>query len=60
MTIGLLFWFLMILWFVFGAYIRFGGGTASPGFPIAYAGDLLMFILLLLLGIGIFGWPIRA
>jgi hypothetical protein len=61
MTIGLLFWILMIVWFVFGAYIRFGaGGAAQTGFPWPFAGDLLIFILLLILGIGVFGWPIRA
>lgn len=59
MTIGLLFWVLMIVWFVFGAYVRWGGGTAPPAWPVP-VGDLLIFILLLLLGIGIFGWPIRA
>ena len=58
MTIGLLFWILMIVWFVFGAYVRWGGTTALPAsWPVS---DLLIFILLLLLGIGIFGWPIRA
>lgn len=60
MTIGLLFWILMIVWFVFGAYVRFGSGTPAPGFPMAFAGDLLIFILLLLLGIAAFGWPIKA
>ena len=58
LTIGLLFWILMIVWFVFGAWVRWGGGSApATTWPVA---DLLIFILLLLLGVGIFGWPIRA
>lgn len=60
MTIGLLFWILMIVWFVFGAYVRMGGQPDVRGFPVGYAADLLIFILLLLLGIGVFGWPIKV
>jgi hypothetical protein len=62
MTIGLLFWILMILWFVLGAYFRFGGvsGPGPSGFPWLFASDILLFILFLILGIGVFGWPIKA
>jgi hypothetical protein len=60
-TIALLFWILMIVWFVFGAYIRFGAPGAAPtGFPWPFASDILVFILFLLLGIGVFGWPIKT
>jgi hypothetical protein len=61
-SIGLVFWILMILWFVLGAYFRFGGipGAAPQGFPWLFASDILLFILFLLLGIGVFGWPIRT
>lgn len=59
MTIGLLFWILMVLWAVFGVY---RGYTTSPPAPpwFGLGGDLLLFVLLLLLGVGVFGWPIRG
>lgn len=60
MTIGLAFWILMILWAVFGIAPFW---PAAPGEPAAwrpFGGSLLLFLLLLLLGIQAFGWPIRA
>ena len=59
MTIGFLFWLLMILWFVFGAW----HGTVVMGTPpgrYVIVGNLLVFILFLLLGIHAFGWPIKG
>lgn len=57
MTIGLLFWILMVVWALFGLW---RGWTTPPSPPYPLAGDLLLFILLLLLGIAAFGWPIKA
>jgi hypothetical protein len=57
MTIGLLFWILMVVWVVFGASRWWGSPPAAPWAP---AGDVLTFILFLLLGIAAFGWPIRG
>jgi hypothetical protein len=56
--IPFIFWLLMILWLLFGLYwnrsdIR-GGNYGVMG------GNLLLFVLLLLLGIGIFGSPIKG
>lgn len=61
LTIGLLFWILMVLWAIFGVYIRWGAAP-PPGTPPYYlfANDLLVFVLFLLLGIHAFGWPIRG
>ncbi len=60
MTIGFLFWLLMILWLIFGLWWNWpdqGAGRAGFG-PIG--GNLLLFILLFLLGWKIFGFPIQG
>jgi len=58
MTIGFVFWLLMILWLVFGLYsnrsdIR-GGNYGLLG------GNLMLFILLFLLGWKVFGFIIQG
>ena len=58
MTIGFIFWLLMILWLVFGIW-SFRGGVAADKWPFA-GGSAFMFVLLLLLGIQVFGWPIKT
>ena len=52
MTLGLCFWILMLLWLVFGMW---------QSWPNHYVvgGNLLLFILLLLLGWQAFGAPIH-
>jgi len=56
MSIGLLYWILMILWAIFGVF---------PGFPKdqagwkPFGGSLLLFILLFLLGWRTFGFVIQ-
>jgi len=57
MTIGLVFWILMLLWLVLGIYWNWPAG--APNWPIA-GGNLLLFILLLLLGWHSFGPPIHG
>lgn len=52
MTIGFLFWLLMILWLLFGL-----GVLAVAGAP--WGGTLLLFILLFLLGWKVFGFVIK-
>ena len=56
MTIGSLFWLLMILWLLFGAYNRRG----IVGQPWVWGWDLMLWVLLFLLGWQVFGWPIRG
>lgn len=56
MTLGFIFWLLMILWLVLGAYTN----RTALGTPLAWGGSLLMFILLFLLGWQTFGWPIKG
>lgn len=53
MSIGLVFWILMLLWLVFGAYRDWGN-------HYALGGSLLQFILFLLLGWKAFGPPIHG
>jgi hypothetical protein len=55
---GLIFWFLMLLWLLFGLVLR---RSASPGQAqwVDLGGDLLIFILLFLLGWAVFGFAIQ-
>lgn len=58
MTIGFIFWLLMLLWILFGLYsnredLR-GGKYGATG------GNLLLFILLFLLGWRVFGFIIQG
>jgi hypothetical protein len=57
MTIGFLFWLLMLLWLVLGVY---RGWRTAPTSPYPVANDALVFVLLGLLGVATFGWPIRG
>ena len=58
MTIGLIFWILMLLWLVFGLWREWPGVQAGNWHPLG--GSLLLFILLLLLGWQAFGAPVRG
>ncbi len=59
MSIGFIFWLIMLIMLIFGF---FGtqpvtvGGTTVPG----WGGHLLLWVLLALLGWGIFGFPIHS
>jgi hypothetical protein len=53
MPMGILFWFLMILWLVGGLYFGQEGNPGNKYWPIG--GSLLLFILLGLLGWKLFG-----
>jgi hypothetical protein len=53
MTIGLAFWILMLLWLVFGMW------QAWPSHYVV-GGNLLLFILLVLVGWKVFGPPIHG
>jgi hypothetical protein len=55
MSIGLLFWVLMILWFISWLGTRWG-----PYSSYVYASELLFFILLFLLGWHAFGFVVHA
>lgn len=53
MTLGLVFWILMLIWLVVGAW------QAWPNYQ-AVGGSLLLFLLLLILGWHSFGPPVHA
>ena len=54
MTIGLVFWILMLIWLVFGLW------QSWPNVQGWGAGNLFLFILLLLLGWHSFGAPVHG
>jgi hypothetical protein len=57
MGIGLLYWILMLFWLIFSLWSGY-----SPGQPYTYrnwGGNLLTFILFLILGWAQFGAPVK-
>lgn len=58
MTIGMLFWLLMVLWIIFGLYT--GRAEFGRGNYTVFGGNLLLFILLFLLGWATFGFIIKG
>jgi hypothetical protein len=57
MSLGLAFWILMLIWLVFGLYFGYSTGAFSP---YLIGGNLMLFVLLLLLGWQTFGPPLRG
>jgi hypothetical protein len=58
MTLGLVFWILMLIWLIFGLIWNWPGGPAVPYGPIG--NTILLFILFLLLGWHAFGPPVHG
>ena len=58
MTIGLVFWILMLIWAVFGIATHLDPGWGGP--YGVWGNTLLIFILFLLLGWHAFGPPIHG
>jgi hypothetical protein len=56
-TIGFIFWLLMLLWLVFGLV---GVYRPSTDGRLWYAHGLFLFALFFLLGWKVFGWPIQG
>jgi hypothetical protein len=56
MTLGLVFWIIMLIWFVFGLLIHF---AVVAGTYTVVGNSLLLFVLFLILGWQVFGAPIR-
>ncbi len=59
MSIGFIFWLLMILWVLFGLYWNWPNEPGRSGFA-PLGGNLLLFILLFLLGWKVFGFVIQG
>lgn len=56
MSIGLVFWVLMLLWLVLGFFWY----KQEPGTRWAVGGGFLLWFLLFLLGWAVFGFPIQG
>ena len=55
LSIGLLFWILMILWLIFGFWSNYTPGAFNVR---PFGGHILLWVLLFLLGLEVFGFPI--
>ena len=55
MTLASWYWVILILWALFSGYGMYRGGNDNLG----YVGNLVLFVLLVLIGIEVFGGPIR-
>jgi hypothetical protein len=58
MKIGLLFWILMLIWLLFGAWTNWPGMQTGVYGP--FGGTVLLFILIGILGWKLFGPPLQA
>jgi hypothetical protein len=56
-TLGLLFWLIMLITLVFGLLVAW---PRAPEARYAFGGSLLWWLLLLLVGWAVFGAPLRA
>lgn len=56
MSFALVYWILMLLWLVFGLWSNWPASAS----PKAWGGNLLLFILLVLLGWSTFGAPVHS
>lgn len=59
MTIGFLFWLLMVLWFIFGFWWHWPADMANRSALGPIGGHVLTFILFFLLGWKVFGFVIK-
>lgn len=60
MTVGFIFWLLMLFWGIFGAGWGWHGTGEGPARWRGFGGNALLFILIFLLGLATFGWPIKG
>lgn len=57
MPLAYIFWMLMILWLIFG--VGYPWFAPTPNNYVARGGNLLLFVLLLLLGLQVFGSMVK-
>lgn len=58
MSFELIYWILMLIWLVFG-FLAGRGAPDAPGRYRLWGGNLLLFILLVILGWKAFGPPVQ-
>ncbi len=60
MPIGILFWMLMILWFIFGMWWNWpADSSAGPRAFGPIGGNFLLFVLLFIIGWKLFGFVVQ-
>jgi len=60
MSISFIYWFLLLLWLLFGFVILWPSPTAAGSFVwLPLGGNLLLFTLFVLIGLKVFGSPIK-
>jgi hypothetical protein len=59
MPLGVIFWILMILWFVFGLWGNWPV-PADPSGRVRFGGSLLLFVLLFIIGWKLFGFVVQG
>lgn len=59
MNLGIWYWLLMALWLLFGLIFFWPASYGSVVVWYPLGGNLLLFILLLILGIQVFGSPVK-
>jgi len=60
MTLGFLYWLLMIFWLVFGLWPVWPAPAAPRTAWWPLGGYVVLWVLLFLLGWKVFGWPIQG
>lgn len=58
MSMGLIFWIIMLLWLIFAIAWNWNVPAVAPYGPLG--NSILLFVLFLLLGWSVFGAPIRG
>lgn len=57
MTLSFVYWFLMLVWLIFGGATWFQ--TEGRSWPVL-GGNIILFLLFLVLGLKVFGFPIQG
>jgi hypothetical protein len=60
MTLGLIFWILMLIWAVFTAWSYLPNPATPSPHIVVWGSSALLFVLFLVLGWAIFGAPVRG
>lgn len=58
MSIGFIYWLLLLIGLVIGVFYRMWPPNTQP--MVWPVGGIYLLVLLVLLGVGVFGWPIRG
>lgn len=59
MTLAVFYWILMLLWLLFGLWSHWPSTPTEARAWAPFGGNLILFLLLLILGIAEFGGPVK-